>query len=60
MRRRSPEQEEREHGEDGRIDAVYYEGDHHEAQGVLVVAARCPEERTTHAFVLRRPLHDRG
>ena len=42
------------------FDAVYYEGDHPEDALCLVVVVRYPEERSTHAFVLRRPLQDRG
>lgn len=42
------------------FDAVYYEGGHPEDAVCLVVVVRYPEERSTHAFVLRRPLPDRG
>ena len=42
------------------FDAVYYEGDHPEDALCLVVIVRYPDEASTHAFVLQRPLPHPG
>ncbi|MDQ3316861.1 MAG: hypothetical protein M3522_05940 [Actinomycetota bacterium] len=41
-------------------DAVYYEGDYPEDAVCLVVGVSYPDERSTPAFVLRRPLPECG
>jgi hypothetical protein len=42
------------------FDAVYYEGDSPEDAVCLVVVVSYPDERSTHTFVLRRPLPECG